>query len=106
MISLKPGVKLHHPNKSKLTTEAILAVVVAESVYRDHGLDCIITSVCEGEHSPNSLHYQGLAVDFRTRHIPSPAMKRQICDLIAEALGDEYDVLLEATHIHVEYDPH
>lgn len=105
MLSLKPGVKLWHPNKSTIQPEALLAIAVAESVYRDHGLDCVITSVCEGQHSANSLHYKGLAVDFRTRHIPSPGQKRQICDLIAEALGSDYDVLLEATHIHVEFDP-
>ncbi len=74
--------------------------VVAEAM----GGSAIITSACEGEHGPGSLHPLGLAVDFRIRHIPNEE-RPALAYAVSEALGDDFDVVLEATHLHVEHDP-
>jgi hypothetical protein len=65
------------------------------------GEESIITSTYEGNHSPSSLHYGNLAVDFR---LP----KKRADDLISAIrshLPKDYDIILESDHIHIEYDP-
>jgi hypothetical protein len=66
-----------------------------------------ITSGIDGHHGLNSLHYRNQALDLRIRNI--------VGDRTHEAqawaarmrlkLGDDYDVVVETHHIHVEYDP-
>jgi hypothetical protein len=89
-----------------LGTEALFAMVVARDVCETFGYDCEITSVVEGKHSTKSLHYTGDAFDFNIRQM-EPGVAEKVCALLREWLyivGD-YDVILEATHIHVEYQP-
>ena len=103
MLSLKTGARV-----TGLRIEALFAVMVAQSVFAEAGCDCIITSGTDGKHSRGSEHYKGDAVDFRTRHLPGGSegeTARLVFQKIAAALGDEYDVVLESTHIHVEFDP-
>lgn len=80
------------------------AMVIANKVYNDFGYDCIVTSLCDGKHSKNSKHYEGNGVDLRIRHLLD-GEPQQIRDVLANRLGPEYDVILENTHIHIEYDP-
>lgn len=103
MIRIKSGVKVEKGGK-KATPELLLGLMVAASVYDKYGYDCVITSLLDGTHSTNSLHYQGQAGDLRTRHLPDLSMKRAIRDDIAAALGRDYDAVLESDHIHLEYD--
>jgi len=79
--------------------------MVAESVYRDRGYDCVVTSAIDGVHSHGSRHYSGLAVDLRTRNIDAEDMKRMVFNDIKHALGADFDVVLEETHLHIEFDP-
>ena len=51
-----------------------------------------------------SMHYVGYALDFRTRHI-AVGWHEKLAKEVRRALTDEYDVVLEKTHLHVEYDP-
>ena len=51
-----------------------------------------------------SWHYFGRALDFRTRNIP-PLHRNSVAQEIGVSLGENYDVVLEATHLHVEFDP-
>jgi len=62
--------------------------------------EMVITSTYEGDHSDGSLHYADLAVDIR-KTIGCGIIGRKI----RAYLGKDYDVVLEATHIHIEYDP-
>lgn len=66
--------------------------------------DLVVTSLLDGKHSENSLHYSGNAVDFRTRHLT--ADKKRLFYLALrnrlERIG--YDVVEETDHIHVEWD--
>jgi hypothetical protein len=103
MLKIKEGVDLNG-----LTKEAVTIMKVVTDVYDSFGFDVTITSGLDGKHSKNSKHYTGEALDFRTRDLPSGNQGQEarfITKLLAELLGDDYDVVLEKTHIHVEYDP-
>jgi len=76
----------------------------AKKAYYRLGSDVVITSGCEGTHSAKSLHYKGLALDFRTRNLTQGEIV-EVTDALRADLGDDYDVVFEGDHFHVEYDP-
>lgn len=88
----------------KLTPQIVLGAIIVRQAYADHGHSCVITSGSDGEHKVGSLHYEGKALDFRTRTVPAGALDSLVA-AIRLRLGDNYDVVLEKDHIHVEYDP-
>ena len=96
---IKRGVKA-----KGLQPEILLAITEAREIYRDLDADLIITSLLDGKHMPSSFHYKGLAVDLRTRHLTKPNRALAAARLRV-VLGPEYDVVLEETHIHCEFDP-
>lgn len=70
----------------------------------------VVTSLRDGSHRADSLHYSGKAADLRTRDHPAEANKAFLAALRGhlEPLG--FDVVDEmakpgAPHIHVEWDP-
>ena len=73
-----------------------IAVIVWETEHEE----LVITSTYEGAHSDGSLHYANLAIDIRRKKGQEYSYNE-----IKIALGDDYDVVLEADHIHIEYDP-
>jgi len=62
--------------------------------------ELVVTSTYEGTHSAGSLHYANLAIDIRRSTSMAYSLKE-----IKRHLGDDYDVILEGDHIHIEYDP-
>jgi len=82
------------------------ALIAAEKVWKRLGRNegVTITSGLDGTHSAGSLHYYGYAVDLRTFYFDAEECNRAVAQLKVE-LGAGYDVVLENTHIHVEYDP-
>jgi len=98
VFAVKPGVVLGS------MPEMEYARRIVARVYERYGYQLTITSGYEGSHSAASLHYKGLAEDYRTRDIRPDHLERIVSD-IRETLGSDYDVVLEATHLHVEYDP-
>ena len=96
---IKQGVKA-----TGLQPEILLAICEAREVFRDLGVELVITSLLDGNHMSGSLHYKGLAVDLRTRHL-TKSQRTKARDRLHVGLGPEFDVVLEKTHIHVEYDP-
>jgi hypothetical protein len=86
--------------------EVVAAFPALESAYRTFGREAVITSAAEPEtrHREGSLHYVGLAVDLRIRHL-SPDDVGPVADEVRAALTHEFDVVLESNHIHVEYQP-
>lgn len=66
--------------------------------------EAVVTSVLDGVHSKNSLHYSGNAFDLRV-WIYTPEQIAQLAGELKKSLGKNYDVVFEGDHIHVEYDP-
>ena len=67
------------------------------------GTEATATSTTEGKHSATrSAHYRGDAVDLRTWYVDSAT---EYGHAITDALGPDYVVLIEATHIHVHWSP-
>lgn len=100
MIKIKTGV-----NTSGVKTEIILAIQIANSIYSKHNVDCVITELTGGTHSRGSLHYVGFAVDLRTRDFDNSEIIDKVSLELKESLGDQYDVVLEKDHIHIEFQP-
>lgn len=99
-LSIKGGVKL-----SILEPQVVLAVMVAKDVYEVLGAEeFVITSVNEGPHKKGSKHFTGQAFDCRIWTLPTDHVDIA-ATMIQQQLGHEFDVILEETHIHIEYDP-
>ena len=84
---------------------------VCEPVWIAHGQELVVTegvAPCRLEdptspHMEWSLHSCGCAVDLRT-HYFSMAERLSVAEELVEKLGPGYDVVLERTHIHIEWD--
>lgn len=87
--------------------ETVLAMMVAKGVWERSGYTYTATSITDGKHSEGSLHYDGYAFDSRTwidgngTQMPID-LKNRIADELQRQLGDDWDVVVEPTHIHVE----
>ena len=104
-MKLKHGVRL-----TDLTPQMAIAACIVRDVYAelDPGASCTITSANDSKHGENSWHYKGRALDFRTHDFTGD--KQQLLYVLKDALGPEFDVLLEGAgtpneHIHCEWDP-
>lgn len=53
-------------------------------------------------HMKESKHYTGEAIDIRKFDMKNTKI---VLEEIREYLGNDYDVVEEKTHIHIEYDP-
>lgn len=95
----------HSARITGLRNEALLAILVADGVWKDKALGILtVTSGTDGKHSSGSKHYIGSAVDFRTMNLTNDQIQFAASEL-KERLGVEYDVIVEGDHIHVEHDP-
>jgi len=65
------------------------------------GRDAIVTYTTNGQHSPNSAHYSGNAIDVRTRDL-TVEQTRQVTNRLQQELGAGYRVIMEADHIHIQ----
>lgn len=100
---IKAGVDL-----SKLAPQWGVAYPMIQYIFHEFGYACVITSGNDGQHMPTSLHYSGKALDFRTKHM-AVVDKAPVRNAIKAALGEHWDVILEAVgqaneHAHIEYD--
>lgn len=98
MILFKFGVSL-----KGLQPEALLGLVVAEQLFSSLGEQLVVTSVSDGKHSNNSLHYKGQAFDLRIWNLHNVAAIFKALEEGLKPLG--FDVILEDDHLHLEYDP-
>jgi hypothetical protein len=90
---------------SGLSAEMKVALVVIVTVFEQLALGRpTVTSGTDGQHSTGSLHYSGNAVDLRSNNIPAD-QRVLVRDAMRQALGPDYDVVLEDDHFHVEYQP-
>lgn len=93
---IKAGVDI-----SRLRPEIRKKLTAIEKILRElSGTELVITSTFEGTHSAGSLHYANLAIDIRRPNRPDAVRSE-----IKVTLGNDYDIVLENSHIHIEYDP-
>ena len=77
-------------------------LVLANQLWTKNGKELVITAALDGTHSAGSFHYYGFALDFRTRYF-SKAVARKIAKKLQRLLGDDYVVVVESTHMHVQF---
>lgn len=104
-MKLKGGVRL-----KDLSPQMVMAAMIVNDIFQQRSLECVVTSANDSGHSVASLHYSGKALDFRTRYEELNGLEMIVRDEIREALGRDFDVVLEGVatpneHLHVEYDP-
>ena len=82
-------------------------IEAASSIYERFGKRVIVTSAADGNHMRDSKHYSGEALDIRGSKAwgYSGRILRQIVTHLREQLGDDFDVVRESTHLHIERDP-
>lgn len=68
------------------------------------GKECVVTSGRDGQHMEGSKHYEGKAIDFRTFHLHLHELDA-VVKAAKNALGKDFDVVVEGDHLHVEKDP-
>lgn len=100
MISFKPGAK--GARIAGVQPELALGLMVAERVYERYGLDLTVTAVTDSAHSPGSLHYVGYAADLA---LPAEGEAQVVAADLQRALADEWDVVVEKDHLHLEFQP-
>lgn len=85
----------------ELRPEIRRVIWAAELIFSKFDEKLVITSTNRGKHKEGSLHFKNRAIDLRLPldHIP------EIAEGIREFIGPDYDVVVEANHIHVEHDP-
>jgi len=87
-----------------MQTEILLAIIITDALLEKmFKRDLILTSVTD-YHKPPSLHSKGQAFDMRTWGMNGEDQTRFKKEL-ENLLGDEYDVVIEEDHIHIEFDP-
>lgn len=93
---LRPGVdisRLHRPIRRSLNK--------VDAIFRRYAQEFIITHTYDGLHSSSSLHYSNDAYDSALPTI----RRREIFVDIQRELGDNYDVIMDKDHYHIEHDP-
>jgi hypothetical protein len=106
-ITFKDGVQVKGVNQA-----LFYALEVAQEIYAEYGKDVVVTSGTDGKHKQGSLHYVGLAVDIRTRHLTPREktliyvkLQRELKPYLAtDGIAGHFDVILETDHIHIELD--
>lgn len=99
-MKIKEGVSL-----KKLQPQMTPVMIIADCEYRNYGSEAVITSGDDSHDGKNSLHNDGLALDFRIKNLHTYEAAVEVKRAIKNALGAQYDVVLEKDHIHVEFDP-
>ena len=104
-MKFKPETKLFG-----IRSELTVAMMVAQSVAQEKGIDLLFSSVAERDpvHSATSLHYTGCAFDISKHSFPNGLnqMEDFATELQSRLPKHEFDVIVEsASHIHVEFQP-
>ena len=98
-MKLKEGIKVNG-----IKTELLLGLIIADKIYGNYSHDLVVTEITGGKHGIGSLHYSGNAADLRTYYFTNTEVQLVAKDL-KDALGENYDVVVEKTHIHIEFQP-
>lgn len=94
-LQFKEGVKLTASKAvNKILAAGYLAAVAVQK-------PCVVTSGSDGQHQVHSKHYTDEALDFRRFHL-EPHECDTFVQSLKDTLGQDFLVLLEPTHIHVQ----
>lgn len=94
MIKIKEGV----------TPKNLVIAAAIANVAEILGVSLVITSGTDSVHKTGSKHYTGEALDMRISNIPE-ALLPKVLAMLSARLGKGYEVIKEADHAHLEYDP-
>lgn len=103
LVKVKEGVQFKH-------VDALLFVccLCVSMVYRKRGIEPVLTSASDGTHQKGSLHYSGLAWDFRVWGLPDPGPTAKELQSCLARHSSYWQVVYgdadHLDHIHVEYD--
>lgn len=81
-----------------------IGLSVMNELMGNYDKDCVITCGAEGKHSRTSLHPVGRALDIRSRELSS-LQQQQVKRGFDSALGEDFDIVIEKDHFHIEYQP-
>lgn len=88
----------------EMSPEIKAAMLTANALHKEMtGKEMVITAIFDGKHMEGSKHYAGNAFDMRRWDIGGKV--KEFISALKTSLGTDYDVVNEATHIHVEFDP-
>lgn len=95
---------------SGLAPELVRGIWIAEAVFAEEKLPCVVTSCRDGKHMVGTLHAKGRAADLRSWHIPRDRIAAVLDKLRARLVPLGFDVILEklnraGEHFHIEHDP-
>ncbi len=102
----------HNVNANPATAREVwYAIGVFDALVRVFGdVDGVVTSLNDGTHGSNSLHYADKAADIRSHHL-TPETKQKVLQFAERILNPQgFDVILEQPgkpneHFHCEFDP-
>ena len=102
MIALKQGVDLRG-----VGTEIVFGAIILDAVFAAHGAKLLVTACRDGKHMEKSKHYIGDAVDIRlaSRWVTTANVDLAVLNEGRAALGDQFDLIIESDHFHLEFDP-
>ncbi len=98
-LSIKLGVRVFG-----LRPEILLAILVAEGIWREFGADLVLTAGIDGAHVEGSFHYSGNAIDLRTNNLPTDKTG-EVLKCLSQRLGEDYFAQFESDHIHIQFKP-
>src|SRR5678816_3859870 len=88
-----------------LQPEMYYALGVAAAIRQDlYHLNCVVTSLLDGEHNPNSLHPKGYAADLRTLDLTAPERQKFFDALRGELEPLGFDAV-SYTHLRAHETP-
>ncbi len=95
----------HGVSMNGIKPEMVMGINIAHGYFESMGIrEMVVTSIVDGRHGSGSLHYVGYAADVRIWAIESDGLA-EFTEGLAEELGEEFDVVLEKDHIHIEFQP-
>ena len=91
-----------------LCPQISLAVCLIAHLWGDDE-DFVITSANDSNHSRTSLHWDGKAIDIRSKNLTGKR-KLEVLRDVRRSLGADFDFILEGTgtpneHFHLEWQP-
>ncbi len=91
-----------------IQAETVVGLFMAVPIVEKHLLaEARMTSGTEAAQGRviRSLHVVGYAFDLGIAGL-TPGDADELRDDLVAAMGDEWDILIRSTHVHVEYQPH